>query len=195
MASAAFAAAQGPETQDVQVTFTDDGEFTVSLGAPEGEEAPSFGVVPLDALDDISRTMQLELTYTDTHTDRSGGEVSLSATSFLPDPPVPPFAGSDEVDFQIPDRYLVLTSIGQVEAEADVECEHPGSITVPTNAAEIEGLSFDGDVPLTVATVTEGCGVGTATQTIELTLTVPAGVYPTEYTAILTVETTVDETP
>lgn len=194
-ATVAFVAAAGPETQDVTVTFTDDGDFAVAFTGTGEEGSASFGVVELDALDDVSRTIELELSYTDTHTDRGGGDVTLSATSFFPDEPVPPFPGSDLVDFQIPERYLALTSIGPIEPDGTVDCAPPGSLIAPADAGQIEGATFDEGGALKIATTEEGCGVGMATQTIGLTLTVPAGVYPTDYTATLTVETTIDELP
>ena len=182
--------AEGPVTQDVQVTVADAGEFTVTLQATAGEGEPTFGEVPLDALSDVDRTITVELRYTDTHTQRSSGDVSLQATTFLPVEAVPPFTGSDQVEFQIPDRYLILTDVGDVTANPT--CTGAGAITAATEA---KGVSFDGGGPLTIATVAEGCGVGEATQSIDLTLTIPAGVYPTTYVAVLTVETTVSATP
>ncbi len=188
--------AQGPATQDVQVIFSDAGEFSVLLQAIDdgGQPAdPTFGTVSLDALDDVPVTLNLQLTYTDTQTERGSGAISVSATSFLPVSPVPPFAGSDQVEFQIPDRYLELTTIGEIDLDTSGQsCQDPelGAIIASTGA---EGHSFDGGGNLKIAEVAAGCGTGSATQTIGLTLTVPAGVYPTEYSATITVETTVGD--
>lgn len=180
------AIAEGPATQDVQVIVSDAGEFSVALQRSAGEDQP----IPLDALDDVPVTIILELTYTDTLTSRSNGDVSLSATTFFPEQPVPPFTGSDQVDFQIPDRYLVLTTVGDIISMPT--CTGAGAITASKDA---QGTSFDGGGPLKIAAVTEGCGVGEATQSLTLTLTIPAGVYPTTYATVLTIETTVSDTP
>jgi hypothetical protein len=82
-----------------------------------------------------------------------------------------------------------------VNVETPSDCDPLGAISAPSNVSEIQGTSFDGETPLVIAEVTEGCGVGQATQEIELSLTVPAGVYPTEYASVLTIETTVDDLP
>jgi hypothetical protein len=195
LSSVALTAAQSTETQDVLVTLVDDGEFTISLGRADSEQIASFGTIPVDAVEDVTKSITLELHYTDTHVNRSGGQVTLSASVFLPTSPIPSFPGSSDAVFQIPDRYLVLQQIGAVNVETPSDCDPLGAISAPSNVSEIQGTSFDGETPLVIAEVTEGCGVGQATQEIELSLTVPAGVYPTEYASVLTIETTVDDLP
>jgi hypothetical protein len=180
------------DTVNLDVTFStsDVGTFAVTLLGTGGDE-PSFGTVELDADLDEVVSAELTLEYTDTVLERGGGDVFLSIDSFEPVDPVPPFEGSDQVHFQIPNRYLILTDVGMVEPTTTPDaCSIPvGAITA--NESD-EGATFDNGVPRIVANVAEGCGVGTASQPIELTLTVPAGVYPTAYSATVTIETTIE---
>lgn len=177
-------------TQDVTVTIADAGAFTVSLRAVDGSD-PTFGTVGVDAVTDHVASQAFVLEYTDTYIERGAGDVMLAIASFEPDSPVPPFLGSDQADFQIPNRYLTLSEVGEVETAPD----GPNCSAGPIAAVHsVEGQSFDLGQPRTVATVAAGCGVGSASQPIELTLTVPAGVYPTTYSAAVTIETAVEST-
>jgi hypothetical protein len=177
------------ETVSIEVTFSTEevGEFSVSLRSADNA-APAFGTVLLDADQDVTVAQDFVLDYTDTLTDRGPGYVSLSIESFEPETPVPPFPGSDQVHFQIPNRYLTLSDVGEVVDAGGTSCA-AGPITAYTDE---EGLNFDIGTPRRVAEVAGGCGVGSASQPIELTLTVPAGVYPTTYVATVTIETTFD---
>jgi hypothetical protein len=67
LSSVALTAAQSTETQDVLVTLVDDGEFTISLGRADSEQIASFGTIPVDAVEDVTKSITLELHYTDTH--------------------------------------------------------------------------------------------------------------------------------
>lgn len=187
----AFASAlvRADETVTGEVTFSvaEAGEFSATLRADDDGD-PTFGNVPLDAVNGQVATGSFVLEYTDTYTERSGGSVTLSVESFEPVVAVPPFTGSDQVHFQIPDRYITLAVIGTVDSTPyDPDCAGP-----ITAVALEPGLSFDGNATQTVATVAEGCGIGSASQPIGLSLSVPAGVYPTTYTATVSIETTVD---
>lgn len=191
LAFGAFASAlvRADETITGEVTFSvaEAGEFSATLRADDDGD-PTFGNVPLDAVSGQVVSGSFVLEYTDTYTERSGGSVTLSVESFEPVVAVPPFTGSDQVHFQIPDRYLTLAEIGVVESTPD-----PPVCAGPITAVDLEqGLSFDSNETRTVATVAEGCGIGSASQSIVLALSVPAGVYPTTYAATVTIETTVD---
>lgn len=184
---ASVGAAFADESATIEVTFstTDAGEFAVSLRAADDAD-PAFGTVLLDADQDVSVTKGFVLEYTDTMTDRGPGYVTLSFESFELESPIPPFPGSDQVHFQIPNRYISLADVGDVIPDGVASCT-AGPITAHTSD---EGLSFDLGTPRRVADIADGCGVGTASQPIAIALTVPAGVYPTVYTATVTIETT-----
>jgi hypothetical protein len=191
LAFGAFASApvRADETITGEVTFSvaEAGEFSATLRAADDGDL-TFGSVPLDAVSGQVVSGSFILDYKDTYLERSGGSVTLSVDSFEPMGAVPPFTGSDQVHFQIPDRYLTIAEIGAVNS-TPVNPDCAGPIT----AAEVEpGLSFDNDETQTVATVAQGCGLGSASQPIVLSLSVPAGVYPTTYAATVTIETTVD---
>ena|GEM_PF-3613844 len=178
------------ESTFVEVTFSvqDAGTFGVTMSAININDPLSFGTVGVDADQDQSVSQSFLLTYTDTLITRGAGEVSISFESFEPVTPVPAFPGSEFAHFQIPNRYLVLDTVGDVV----VAPYGPNCVAGPISATtDFVGENFDNGVSRQVAQVESGCGVGTANQEIVLTLVVPAGVYPTSYSASVTIETTV----
>lgn len=180
------ASASQTASQDVQIVIADVGSFSVMLAAADGS-GPTFGTVDLDAVTDQTTVGDFNLEYTDTFTQRSEGDVTLSFGSFEPEE-VPSFLGSGQAQFEIPNRYLTLVDVGNVTPSPNTpDCGGP--ITAVTSD---EGQSFDNGQSLTVAEVAEGCGVRSAVQPIKLSLNVPAGVYPTNYSATVTIETTVE---
>jgi hypothetical protein len=183
--------ASADESISTSVTFsaTEAGVFSVAMTATVASDPVTFGSVSVDADLTVPVTQDFVLNYTDTLSSRSAGIVTLSFTSFEPETPVPPFVGSDQVHFQIPNRYLVLTNVGPVSVSPESPPCTMGNITEYTGD---EGQNFDVGLARQVSTVETGCGIGSATQPITLTLNVPGGVYPTTYVATVTIETTVE---
>jgi hypothetical protein len=176
-------------------TTAEAGVFTVGLSAkpdsgcaaaPVG--APVFGPFVVDAVG-VSNGVTPEpidfcVLYTDTQAGRGPFTVQLSIGSFeLKADQVPTFDGADQAHFQIPNRYLVLSTIGQVTG-GSVE---PGVGPVSDVQADAGGNFSSGS--LRIASVAQGMGSGSPTQELGMTLNVPAGVYPGEYDSTITVET------
>src|SRR3954451_15215474 len=115
-------------TTDVTITTTEVGELTVALHSTEADDPPTFGDVALDADTDQHLSKNLVLDYVDTLTQRGPGDVSLTISSFEPTSPVPSFDGSDQVHFQIPNRYITVSDVGEVLPDS-----RPDSCAGPIN--------------------------------------------------------------
>jgi hypothetical protein len=185
---AGLARADEETTTDVTIRTTEAGEFTIALRSANPDDPPTFGNVALDADSDQHLTKDLVLDYVDTFTQRGPGDVSLTISSFEPASPVPTFEGSDQVHFQIPNRYVTVSDVGEALPDAP---PNPCDGAINPVVSDLNS-SYEAGGPFRVAHVDAGCGVGRASQSISLALTVPAGVYPTTYSATITIETTVD---
>lgn len=178
-------------------TTTDAGAFTASIAAKPssgGCEAaapgePSFGAFVVDAVGEgngvVPRPIDLCLSYTDTQAERGSFTVQIKIDSFeLRTGQIPTFEGADQAHFQIPNRYLVLTTVGAVTPTGTP----PANRGTLTAVAADQGRTFD-QGPLQIATAGGSSGSGTAVQELNLTLNIPAGVYPGNYVSLITVET------
>ncbi len=174
---------------------TDAGVFTVGLWAKPDSGcgvAPSdpagFGPFDVDAVGEsdgvTSRPLNLCVNYTDTQAERGPFTVQLKIDSFeLKADQVPTFDGADEAHFQIPNRYLELSTVGSITGESS----DPG-VGAMTAVTADQGQNFS-DGPLAIASVAAGTGSGSPQQDLTMTLNIPAGVYPGEYDSTITVET------
>lgn len=174
----------------------DDGVFSVTLSPmpPEGCDSSiagnlAFGPYVVDAKgarDGVTPvSLKLCVAYTDTQRMRGPFVVQLRIPSFeLPIDQRPTFDGADSAHFQIPNRYLVLTNVDAITGGST----SPGTGAL-AESSEAVGETFANDGPLPIAHADAGSGVISAKQEIEMTLNIPAGVFPGTYTTTITVET------
>lgn len=174
---------------------TEAGVFTVSLiakpasgcqGAQDGSQ--DFGSFVVDAIgqqDGVApEPISLCVLYTDTKADRGPFTVQLSIDSFeLKADQTPTFEGADQAHFQIPNRYLVLSTVGRVTGGNTDQ-----GVGVVSDVQADAGHDFSSG-PLQIAAVAAGTGTVSSVQELGMTLNVPAGVYPGEYDSTITVET------
>jgi hypothetical protein len=201
LAAPSFVGSVAAESTDVVVTggftTTEAGVFKVGIAAMPAEGGcaaattvdPAFGPFAVDAVGVANGVtpspLRLCVAYTDTETNRGALKVQVKIDNFKLNPNlIPNSYGADQVDFQIPNRYLVLDSVGAITATGTPPAD-PGTLTAETDGV---GETFDKG-PVTIATAGGDKGSGTAIQELNLTLNIPAGVYPGEYDSIITIET------
>lgn len=199
-AAACFGAEAAAESTTVVTggfTTTDVGVFVASVAAkpPGGSCAapasgdPSFGSFAVNAVGDdhgvAPSPIDLCVSYTDTQSTRGAMTILIRIDSFeLRTQDIPTFEGADQAHFQIPNRYLVLTTVGAV-TPTGVPPENGGTLTAETGD---QTRTFDQGA-LAIATTGGESGSGTAVQELDLTLNIPAGVYPGQYRSLITIET------
>ncbi len=181
-------------------TTTEAGVFSVRIAAELAGgcaaatiDNPSFGPFSVDAVgvaDGVAPSpLDLCIAYTDTETGRGAFTVQIKIDSFeLKTDQIPTFDGADQVNFQIPNRYLVLDTVGDIvstNASDNTPTADPGTLSSVTAN---QGGAFDTG-PFTIAMAGGTKGSGMATQELHLTLNIPAGVYPGEYDSVITIET------
>ena len=179
-------------------TTADAGVFSVGVAVkPESGGCagvtpvnPSFGTVTVDAVGGpggvVAASLGLCLVYTDTEATRGAFTVEIMIDSFeLRSDQIPAFEGADQAHFQIPNRYLVLDSIGALSPSGAPPVDGGTLTAAPTPS---QTATFDRG-PFAIATAGGASGSGTATQELHLVLNIPAGVYPGEYDSTITIET------
>lgn len=190
-----FVVPASADTSEIVVTggfsTTDVGSFSVSLTKKTTNGCGGdldYGGFDVDAVGLASGVTPAPVVfcvdYADTQVARDAFSVQMKISSFELSF-VPEFEGSDEVHFQIPNRYMVLTSVGDVTGGS----EENGVGTLSADSSE-ETLNFAGEsTARRIANAAAGSGVISAQQEIGLTLNIPAGVYPGVYTSTIIVET------
>jgi hypothetical protein len=171
------------------VSTTDAGEFGIELRR-KGETGCggdlAFDGIEIDAVGGANGLTTVELAvcvaYQDTRVDRGAFTVLIRVSDFeLRD--APGFEGAETAHFQIPSRYLSLTEVGAVSG--GVTGDGVGEIAADPSD---ESSTFEGGATLRIAAAAAGSGFFNAEQELILTLAVPAGVYPGDYLATITVE-------
>lgn len=170
-----------------EFTTVDVGSFAASLSLKTETGCGGdldYGAFDVDAVGSASGVTPVSLAfcvhYEDTGAERDAFSVQLKIDSFELDSE-PAFDGAQVAHFQIPNRYLILTSVGDVTGGA--------TDTLRADRSDLN-MSFSGATSgLRIAAADPGPGVISAEQEIELTLNIPAGVFPGVYTSTITVET------
>lgn len=170
-------------------SITDVGEFGIALtkssnGSCSGDL--SYGDIELDSIGADSGVIPIEIaicvSYQDTRVDRDAFSVQISISDFELQE-IPEFEGSEAAHFQIPNRYLTLTDVGDISGGAVGD----GTGEIAADSGD-ESSNFAGSSALRIAAAAAGSGFLDAEQEITLTLAVPAGVYPGDYLATITIE-------
>jgi len=183
------------DTSEIVVTgefaTNDVGMFGVSLSIKTASGcggALEFGAFAVDAIGTMNGAtavaVEFCVDYVDTAVHRDAFAVQIKIDDFILSE-IPSFEGSAEANFQIPNRYLTLTSVGDITGGSS----GPGIGALSADQSD-ESLGFSGATAgRRIAQAAPGSGVDSAKQEIELTLSIPAGVYPGTYTSTILVET------
>jgi hypothetical protein len=176
---------------------TEAGVFSVGVAAmPDSGDCAdvvagdgALGSFSVDAVGEgggvVSRPLTLCLTYVDGEASRGSFTVQMSIDNFeLRSDQIPTFENSEIAHFQIPNRYLALTAVGDIKPTG----------APPVGDGTLDAVKIDQNRPFSLGAVTiaragGSSGTGASFQRIDLTLNIPAGVYPGEYDSVVTIET------